>query len=95
MTTPYQLAKWREEFETNTKPHKLVRYSGGAYQLDYMEDTWTGYLRAKQENEQAIKDARKLALEEAIAICKAFLSGGSNGIQAARVCAYNIQELLK
>lgn len=38
---------------------------------------------------------RKQALEEAVAICKAFLSGGSNGIQAARVCAYNIEELLK
>ena len=43
----------------------------------------------------AVAHGRKQALEEAIAICKSHKGGGSNGIQAARVCAYNIQELLK
>lgn len=58
MTTPEQLQAWREQFEAKHKPHKLTRYSGGAYQLDYMEDMWAGYLRAKQENEQVMKLAK-------------------------------------
>lgn len=66
MSNETQLAKWREagekawmeDLSVDMRAHPKKMYAAG-------------YLRAKQETEQAIKDARKQALEDAIAICEA------------------------
>ena len=56
MTTPEQLAKWREAF---LKAYNLPKDSGEAGYVHYgMQSEWQGYLRAKQENEQAMRLAR-------------------------------------
>lgn len=68
MTTPEQLAKWREEFEkTETNPY-LEKTVLGMYAVTSIENRWQGYLRRCQETEQALKDARKQALEEVLAL---------------------------
>lgn len=57
-STPEQLAKWREEFEkTETNPY-LEKTVLGMYAVTSIENRWQGYLRAKQETEQAMKLAR-------------------------------------
>lgn len=58
MTTPEQLAKWREEFESGYR--MCSRYVNGMYNDAAIHCNWVGYLRAKQETEQAIKNAEKL-----------------------------------
>jgi hypothetical protein len=58
MTTPEQLAKYRKEFEkTETNPY-LEKTVLGVYAVTSIENRWQGYLRAKQETEQAMKLAK-------------------------------------
>ena len=72
MTTPeltiaeqMQITKW--EILAN----RYYQSDDSVYEGDDAEHCYKmGYLRAKRETEQAIKDARKQALEEAIAICE-------------------------
>lgn len=57
--TPEQLAKWREEFEAQLLPAtEMTRDVFGTYCLNGLERQWQGYLRAKQESEQAMKLAK-------------------------------------
>lgn len=63
VTKPEQLAKWREDAE-----YIWVRepsFEGDGWPTDCFV---AGYVRAMQKNEQAVKDARKQALEDAYAI---------------------------
>lgn len=79
-TTSEQLAKWREDAElafpeilkknypyldtalrTKGAPFKYIQFATESVWLAFE----AGYLRRCQETEQAIKDARKQALEEA------------------------------
>ena len=82
--TNEQLDKWREEFELAelawleddlpSVKRDLLERKDDKYTHAMMRIKWNvclaTNLRAKQETEQAIKDARKQALEEAIAICE-------------------------
>ena len=63
MTTPEQLTKWREAGNAAWRTHNNPIFSHTP-QTTYV----CGYLRRCQETEQAIKDARKQTLEEAIAL---------------------------
>ena len=74
MTTPEQLAKWREEFESKLKGDDRMSYCSTSrpFVNKSIQSEWQGYLRAKQETEKAIKDARKQALEESIEIADAW-----------------------
>lgn len=73
-TTPEQLQAWREEFEKPLKllPNYLKRLPQrrDEYANDEAECEWQGYLRRCQETEQAIKDAHKQALEEALKLAE-------------------------
>ena len=77
MTTPEQLQVWLEEFESaysTVELKRIERNDNGTIFLEY-ENVYRSkelqcYLRAKQETAQAIKDARKQALEDALAIVK-------------------------
>lgn len=98
-TTPEQIAKWREEFEATYLPEHLLQRHGVYIDRD-IQHSWQGYLRAKQETEQAVKDARRQALEEAIAICNATCDPSStehgNGYnRAALDCEKKIKEISK
>lgn len=101
MTTPEQLQAWRKEFEAQLLPAtEMTLDVMGKYWLNGLETQWQGYLRAKQETEQAIKNARKQALEEAIAICNAVCSPyptdqGDGYNEGALDCEKKIKELLK
>ncbi len=69
MTTPEQLAKWREEFEATYGVNKVaIKQISGIYADWNVECEWQGYLLAKQETEQAVKDARRQTLEDAASI---------------------------
>lgn len=59
-TTPEQLQAWREDFEAIYDKPALAERREGVYLLGVTQLTWEGYRRAKQETEQAIKDAEKL-----------------------------------
>lgn len=61
--TPEQLAKWREEF-AKAFPARLLSASHGV--VNNNDYVLVGYIRAKQETEQALKDARNQALEDAL-----------------------------
>ena len=67
MTTPEQLTKWREAGNAAWRTHNNPIFSHTP-QTTYV----CGYLRRCQETEQAIKDARKQALEESIEIADAW-----------------------
>ena len=62
MTTPEQLTKWREEFESFYSDDRECLLTRDANSGDYVNETvdsgWWGYLRAKKENEQAMKLAK-------------------------------------
>ena len=93
MTTPEQLAKWRGEAKS------AFRSDYGSFLPENKAPYIEGYLRRCQETEQAIKDARKQALEEAIAICKAVCSPyptdqGDGYNEGALDCEKKIKELL-
>lgn len=56
MTTPEQLAKYRQEFEMQLLPAtEMTLDVMGKYHLNGLENQWQGYLRAKQESEKSIK----------------------------------------
>lgn len=69
--TNEQLAKWVAEFDA-WFIHQHT--SAGIDRSLQQAHSWNGYLRRCQETEQAIKDARKQALKEAIAICNSVCS---------------------
>ena len=73
MTTPEQLAKWREDWEL-----QFPQWADGVGILSAA--SWQGYLRAKQETEQAIKDARKHALEDVIQCINSERGGSSDNL---------------
>lgn len=59
MTTPEQLAKWREEFEMQLLPAtEMTRDAFGNYCLNGLEKQWQGYLRRCQKTEQIMKLAK-------------------------------------
>lgn len=74
-TTPEQMQEWRVKFESFYSDDRECMLTRDANSGDYVNETidsgWWGYLRRCKETEQAIKDARKQALEDAIAICDA------------------------
>ena len=57
-TTHEQLQAWRAQFEADLPEHKTRKFESGTYNLNYIADMWAGYLRAKQETEQAMKLAK-------------------------------------
>lgn len=59
MTTPEKIAEWSKEAKFAYGCDNKVTTSSGPYSA-YI----AGYLRVKQETEQAIKDARKQAIED-------------------------------
>lgn len=102
-TTPEQLQAWREEAALAFPKILKEQYSnlddaqqskGAEFKYISMatEGVWLafelGYLRRCQETEQAIKDARKRALEEALKCFDEFEEG-------ERWSHYRILELLK
>ena len=90
MTTPEQITKWREEFETNHKPQMITRYVDGSYQLDYMEDMWTGYLRACTEQAGEIAELKaKLAEVMPLARFGAHMTSYVGGVCFARASQIN------
>ena len=58
MTTPEQLAKWREEFESIYHPSDCTIRFNNRYANLNLEGFWQGYLRRCQETEQAMKLAK-------------------------------------
>lgn len=64
--TPEQLATCRKEFAKAFPARPLSEYGAPPSNNDYV---FVGYIRAKQENEQELKAARKLALQESIELC--------------------------
>ena len=60
MTTPEQLAKWREEFESKLKGDDRMSYCSTSrpFVNKSIQSEWQGHLRAKQETEQAMKLAK-------------------------------------
>ena len=94
--TPEQLARWHEDADTAYARDLDVHISSPS-----REAYTAGYIFAKQENEQAIKDARKLALEEAMKLAEDHrldldASEYHRGWRNASVRMSNlIQELLK
>lgn len=69
-----QLAKWRVDFESRYNPDQLNRWMTDSQNYKHIDvdASWGTYVEAredaKQETEQAVKDARKQALEEVIAL---------------------------
>ena len=97
MTTPTQLAKYREDFEkTETNPY-LEKTVLGMYAVTSIENRWQGYLRAKQETEQAIKDVEKLKVTAINLIAASEEREGDDGERCYLVPAQefdDLQELL-
>ena len=97
MTTPEQLAKYRKEFEkTETNPY-LEKTVLGMYAVTSIENRWQGYLRAKQETEQAIKDVEKLKVTAINLIAASEEREGDDGERCYLVPAQefdDLQELL-
>ena len=68
-STPEQLQVWRDI------GHQKWMDDDSVVHDSKQKDCYiAGYLRAKQETKQAIKDARKQTLEEVLAICNGALS---------------------
>ena len=99
MTTPEQLAKWRKDFFKALG--MTVIPNQRSLEVFCKVQEFEGYILAKQENEQSIKDARKLALEEAMKLAEDHrldldASEYHRGWRNASVRMSNlIQELLK
>lgn len=51
--------------ETQPTPEQLAKWRE-EFISTTIESMWQGYIHAKQENEQALKDARKQALEDTL-----------------------------
>lgn len=88
MTTPTQLAKSQQEAEDYLR-EKYGAYRGHFAWRELEVAYTTAYLRAKQETEQAIKDARKQALEDVIQCINSERGGSSDNLILA------IERLLK
>lgn len=88
-----QAAQHTEEFKKAFPARPLSGYGLPPTDNDYV---FVGYCRAKQENEQVLKDARKQALEEAIAACdKAITAYAAGWNRSANYARNQIKELLK
>ena len=90
--TPEQLARWHEDADTAYARDLDVHISSPS-----REAYTAGYILAKQESEQAIKDARKLALEDAMNICHKLAANPLDANQVLAMSEINreLLELLK
>lgn len=91
--TPEQTAQWREEAQ------KVWNEQGRAHWVNMagFNNYAAGYLRRCQETEQAIKDAKKQALEEVYNLCEAVEidTWNTSGKRAVARCMNEIKGLLK